>query len=154
MKKMNNTTLIRVAAAALLMTVAACNKKDAAVADTSPAAITPVPEPAAALRVANIELGKGLNADKTLKDKTDGFGVRDTIYVSVKTEGAGSGKLSAKFTFQDGQTVEETSQDIAPTGDSYSEFHIQKGTAWPKGNYKVEVMLNGASAGSKDFEIK
>ena len=154
MKTMNNTTLIRIAAAALLVTAAACSKKDAAVADTSPAAITPAPEPAAALRVSNIELGKGLNADKTLKDNTDDFGVRDTIYVSVKTEGAGSGKLSAKFTFQDGQTVEESSQDIAPTGDTYTEFHIQKGTAWPKGNYKVEVMLNGASAGSKDFEIK
>ena len=154
MKKLNNTTLVRVAAAALLVTVAACSKKDAAVADTSPAAITPAPEPAAALRVSSIETGTGLNADRTLKDNTDDFGVRDTIYVSVKTEGTGSGKLSAKFTFQDGQTVEEASQDIAPTGDAYSEFHIQKGTAWPKGNYKVEVMLNGVSAGSKDFEIK
>ena len=153
MKMMNNTTLIRVAAAALLVTVAACSKKDAAVADTSPAAITPVPEPAA-LRVSNIEVGKGLNADKTLKDNTDDFGVRDTIYVSVKTEGTGSGKLSAKFTFQDGQTVEETSQSISPTGDAYSEFHIQKATAWPKGDYKVEVTLNGVSAGTKDFSIK
>ena len=80
--------------------------------------------------------------------------MRDTVYVSVKTEGAGTGKLSAKFTFQDGQVVEETSQDINTTGDAYSEFHIQKATAWPKGNYKVEVMLDGVSAGTKDFEIK
>ena len=154
MNRMNWATLTRVAVLGLVVTSVACKKKDAAVADTSPAVITPVPEPAAALRVSNIELGKGLNADKTLKDNTDDFGVRDTVYVSVKTEGAGSGKLSAKFTFQDGQTVEETSQDIAPTGDTYTEFHIQKGTAWPKGKYKVEVMLDGASAGSKEFEIK
>jgi hypothetical protein len=107
-----------------------------------------------ALKVSGIETGKGLNADKTVKDDAHDFGVRDTIYVSVKTEGAGSGKLSAKFTFQDGQTVNESSQDIAPTGDANSEFHIQKATAWPKGDYKVEIMLDGVSAGTKDFTIK
>ena len=153
MKNINTTTLIRVAALALLVTSVACKKKDAAVADTSPAATTPIPEPAA-LRVSGIETGKGLNADKTVKDDAHDFGVRDTIYVSVKTEGAGSGTLGAKFTFQDGQTVEETSQSIAPTGDAYSEFHIQKPTAWPKGDYKVEITLNGTSAGTKDFTVK
>lgn len=153
MKNFNTTTLIRVAALALLVTSVACKKKDAPIADTSTIAPAPMPAPAA-LRVSGIETGKGLNADKTVKDDAHDFGVRDTIYVSVKTEGAGSGTLGAKFTFQDGQTVEETSQSITPTGDAYSEFHIQKATAWPKGNYKVEVTLNGASAGTKDFTIK
>ena len=154
MNKMNWATLTRVAVLGLVVTSVSCKKKDAAVVDSS-AISTPAPDPVpAALRVSNIETGKGLNADKTLKDNTDDFGVRDTIYVSVKTEGAGSGKLSAKVTFQDGQTVEEASQDIAPTGDGYHEFHIQKASAWPKGNYKVEVMLDGASAGTKDFSIK
>ena len=153
MTKKNTATLARVAIIAMLVTTAACSRKDAAVTDT--AAVTTVPEPTpAALRVSGIETGKGLNADKTVKDDAHDFGVRDTIYVSVKTEGAGSGTLAAKFTYQDGQTVEETSQQIAPTGDAYSEFHIQKGTAWPKGDYKVEVTLNGASAGTKDFTIK
>jgi hypothetical protein len=153
MKNINTTTLIRVAVLALLVTSVSCKKKEAAVADTSPAAITPIPEPVA-LRVSGIETGKGLNPDKTVKDDAHDFGVRDTIYVSVKTEGAGTGTLGAKFTFQDGQTVEETSQSISPTGDAYSEFHIQKATAWPKGDYKVEVTLNGVSAGTKDFSIK
>jgi hypothetical protein len=80
--------------------------------------------------------------------------VRDTVYVSVKTEGAGTGKLAAKFTFKDGQVVEESSQDIAPTGDAYSEFHIMKATPWPKGDYKVEITLDGVAAGSKDFTVK
>lgn len=153
MQHINSATFVRIAALALLVTSVACKKKEPAVADTSPAAITPLPQPTA-LRVSGIETGKGLNADKTVKDDAHDFGVRDTVYVSVKTEGAGSGKLTAKFTFEDGQTVEETSQDIAPTGDAYTEFHIQKATPWPKGDYKVEVMLDGASAGTKDFTIK
>lgn len=149
---MNIGAAARIAAAALLVTSVACTKKEAPVADTTTMA-APAPAPAA-LRVSGIETGKGLNADKTVKDDAHDFGVRDTVYVSVKTEGAGSGTLSAKFTFQDGQTVEETSQEISPTGDAYSEFHIQKATPWPKGDYKVDVMLNGVSAGTKDFTVK
>ncbi|HEX6575702.1 MAG TPA: hypothetical protein VF042_12105, partial [Gemmatimonadaceae bacterium] len=90
----------------------------------------------------------------TVKDDAHDFGVRDTIYVSVKTEGAGSGKLASRVTFQDGQTVDETSQDISPTADAYHEFHIAKASAWPKGDYKVLITLNGDSVGTKDFTVK
>ena len=140
--------------AVMALSVAGCKKKEApAAADTTAMAPLPAPAPAA-LHVSGVETGKGLNADKTVKDDAHDFGVRDTIYVSVKTEGAGSGKLGAKFTFQDGQTVNETSQDIAPTGDANHEFHLQKATAWPKGDYKVLITLNGDSVGTKDFTIK
>ncbi len=137
-----------------LVATAACSKKadDTAVAvDTSLSTMPPVTNE---LRVGEIEIGKGLDADKSVRDGTDDFGVRDTVYVAVQTNGSGSGALAAKFTFQDGQTVEETSQNITPTADAWHEFHIQKATAWPAGNYKVEVMLNGVSAGTKDFTIK
>lgn len=135
-----------------LIIAAACGKKDAPAADTT--AMMPAPMPAA-LAVASVETGKGLNADKTLANNTDDFGVRDTIYATVHTTGTSAGaKLAAKWTFQDGQTVSESSQDVAPTADANHEFHIQKATAWPKGKYKVEVMLDGASAGSKDFTVK
>ncbi len=137
-----------------LVATAACSKKadDTVVAvDTSMNMMPPMTNE---LRVDEIEIGKGLDADKSVRDGTDDFGVRDTIYVAVQTDGSGSGTLAAKFTFQDGQTVEETSQNISPTAEAWHEFHMQKATAWPAGNYKVEVMLNGMSAGTKDFSIK
>lgn len=141
-------------ALALITSIAACGRKDnAATVDTS-MAMNPPAATVTALRVTEVETGKAVGADKRLTDDTDDFGVRDTIYVAVKTEGAGSGTLAAKWTYQDGQTVEESSQSIATTSDAWHEFHIQKASAWPKGNYKVEIMLDGASAGSKDFEIK
>ena len=143
---------IAVSVAALLAT-GACKKKEAPAVDTT--AIMPAPAPApAALHVSGVETGKGLNTDKTVKDDAHDFGVRDTIYVSVKTEGAGSGTLAAKFLFQDGQTVNTSSQEIAPTGDANHEFHLSKKTAWPKGDYKVVVSLNGDSVGVKDFTVK
>jgi len=136
-----------------LVALGACGKKDEpAVADTT--AMAPPPPPASAMRVTAVETGKGINADKTLRDDDRDFGVRDTVYVSVKTEGTGTGTLAARFTFQDGQTVEESSQNIAPTGDAFHEFHIQKATPWPKGDYRVVIRLNGDSVGTKDFTVK
>ncbi|HEX6576104.1 MAG TPA: hypothetical protein VF042_14140, partial [Gemmatimonadaceae bacterium] len=87
-------------ALAVITLFGACKKNETPAADTT--AISPMPAPApAALRVTGVETGKGINTDKTVKDDAHDFGVRDTIYVSVKTEGAGSGKLTSKVTFQD-----------------------------------------------------
>ena len=141
-----------VAAFALALVATACKKNETPAADTT--SMMPEPAPAAALHVSGVETGKGINADKTVKDDAHDFGVRDTIYISVKTEGAGSGTLGSKVTFQDGQTVDETSQSIAPTADAYHEFHIAKASAWPKGDYKVKITLNGDSVGAKDFTVK
>ena len=153
-------TKTRIATAKVMLAVtlaaltAACGKKDdAAVAVDTTGMVNP-PAAATALRVSEIETGKKLEADKSIGDGTDDFGVRDTIYVAVKTEGSGSGTLAAKWMYQDGQTVEQSSQSVSPTGDAWHEFHIQKATAWPAGKYKVEVTLDGAPAGTKDFEIK
>jgi len=149
---MNTRTLLALGLGVFVF-AGACKKKETPAADTT--AIAPAPEPApVALHVTGVETGKGINDDKTVKDDAHDFGVRDTIYVSVKTEGAGSGKLAAKFTFKDGQTVNESSQDIAPTGDANHEFHLTKKTAWPKGDYKVLITLNGDSVGVKDFTVK
>jgi hypothetical protein len=151
MYRSNNAA--RILPLALILSLFACKKKEEVPVDTG-VAMAPPAAPVAALRVNGIETGKGVNADKTIKDDAHDFGVRDTIYTSVKTEGAGTGKLAAKWTFQDGQTVSESTEDISPTADAYHEFHITKATAWPKGNYKVEILLDGVSAGTKDFTVK
>jgi hypothetical protein len=155
---MPSATVVRAITLVLVIAAVACKKKEeAAYPPAGDTAAVVTPPAAAALQVTTVDVGKGLNPDKTLKEKTDSFGPRDTIYVAVKTEGSSTvgSKLTAKWTFQDGQTVNETSQDIAPNaGEAMHEFHIQKATAWPKGNYKVEVILDGTSAGTKDFSIK
>lgn len=138
----------------LLLSVAACNKKnDAAVNDTTSLGGTPDSQP---LHVSDIQVGKGVGADKRINDQTDDFAIRDTMHVSVVTEGAStSSRLTAKWTFNDKQVVDESSQTISPAGGTtVTEFHITKASAWPKGKYKVEVMLDGASAGTKEFEVK
>jgi len=145
-------------ALALVLVAVACKKKGETYTAATDTGTVAAPEAApVAIHVTEIDVGKGLNADKTIKDKTDDFGVRDTIYVSVKPGGAATGakKIAAKWTYQDGKTVNETSEEIAPTTtEAVHEFHIQKATAWPKGNYKVEILFDGVSAGTKDFSVK
>lgn len=136
--------------------IAACKKKEEAPA----AAVTPPPPPPPpAPTVSSIELGKHIGPNKRVTDTTSTFGVRDTVYLAVLTENTTAGSnLVAKWTFQTGQTVDSTSQAIAAPDAAnpvtVTEFHISKKTAWPAGKYKVEVMLDGASKGVRDFEIK
>ena len=107
------------------------------------------------VRVSHIDMGRSLTADKTINDKTDSFKPNDTIYASIATEGtAATATLKARWTFQDGQAVDESTQTIAPTGDARSEFHISKPDGWPAGKYKLEVFLNGSSVATKDFEVQ
>ncbi len=107
------------------------------------------------VRVSQVTIGRSLNASKAISDATDSFKPNDTIYASVATEGsAATAALKARWTFQDGQVVDESTQTIAPSGPATTEFHISKPDGWPAGKYKVEVFLDGSSAASKDFNVQ
>ena len=106
------------------------------------------------VRVSHIDMGRSLNADKTISDNANSFKANDTIYASVATAGsAPTATLKVRWTYHDGQVVNESTQTIAPTGDARTEFHISKPDGWPTGKYKLEVFLNGSSAATKDFEV-
>ena len=155
-----SSTRTRLLAIALAIGAAACAKKDDAATTDNVAGGTvdsaAVANPATgAFRVSDVEIGKSINEDKTIKDNTDDFGVRDTIYASVKTEGtATNATLMARWTYQDNQVVEEQSQTLNSTGDTITNFRLTKATAWPKGNYKLTILLNGTEVETEDFEIK
>lgn len=107
------------------------------------------------VQVEEIDLGRSLNADKTIKDNTDTFRPTDTIYASVKTDGSGMNTvLKARWTYEDGQPVDETTQTISPNGEARTEFHISKPEGWPKGKYKLEVFVNGQPAATKEFRVE
>jgi len=151
---MRSTSARALAASGLCVLFAAlfaCSSSSRTSTTTTPA---PDTSTAKALRVTDISLGRMLEADKTIADKTSSFKPADTIYVSIKTEGAApAATLKARWTYQDGQVVDESNQSIAPTGDAVSEFHVSKPDGWPAGKYKVEVLLDGASAGTKEFDV-
>ncbi len=124
--------------------------------DMTPATPPPTTLPAAApVTVASVDLGSAVGTDQKVTTPTTTFAPKDTIYAAVSTTGtASNATLSAKWTYQDGQTVNQSSQTIAPTGPATTTFHISKPDGWPTGNYKVEISLNGTMAMSKDFTVQ
>lgn len=102
-----------------------------------------------------LDLGRSLNTDLTIKDNTDTFRPSDVIYVSVETKGPGSATLGARWTDANNQLIDEASRTISATDEAArTEFDISKPDGWPEGKYKVTVFVNGTDAGSKDFEVK
>jgi hypothetical protein len=144
--------LIPVCAGAVV--TAACSKKADTSTDTASTTPGATMTPAQPVSVTGIQLGKAVGADNKVTAETDDFKPNDTIYASVATDGvAQNATLSARWTYQDGQVVDTTSRAIAPTGAAATEFHVSKPSGFPKGKYKVEIMLNGASTQSKDFTV-
>lgn len=137
----------------------ACKKSEAPVPTPTAVAVEPTAAPTAvpapAVTVTDLSLGNSVGADKKVEMPTDTFSPKDTIFASVSTVGsAASSVIAVKWTFGDGQTVKEDSKTIAPTGPAVTEFSIQKPKGWPKGNYKVEVTVDGKPGPSKTFTVK
>ena len=154
--------LIAVAAASVLALVA-CGKKEPAPAPAptpAPTPVAPAPAPApvpAGVTVSSVSLGKAVGADKKVTAASDTFAKGDTIYASVDTTGSGSATLAAKWVYtKDGKTVpvKEDTATISATGPATSEFHISKPDGWPVGTYHVDVTLDGKPAATKSFKVQ
>jgi hypothetical protein len=140
-----------------ILLAAACGRSD----ETKTGATTeaPAPPPVSAapapFRVASIDLGKAVGPDKRVAAPASAFAPTDTIYASVASEGsAASVTLTARWTYEDGQLVNESSETLAPSGPAVTEFHIEKPSGWPAGKYKVEIAANGAPSGTREFEVR
>ncbi len=162
MNKQRKQHLVLIAGLAGALALGACGKKEEPApappaAETAPMPATPAPaapEPAS-VAVSSIDLGTEVGPDQRVTAPTTEFTPKDTIYAAVSTTGtAANAVLDAKWTYQDGQTVNESSQTIAPNGPAVTTFHISKPDGWPAGNYKVEISLDGSSVASKDFSVK
>jgi hypothetical protein len=104
-----------------------------------------------ALDVTGVALGRSIGADKRVVEEVGDFAPTDTIYASVETSGTGSGTLSARWTFEDGQVVDEGSQSIS--GASVTEFHVSNPAGWPAGHYEVVISLDGDEVERSGFDV-
>lgn len=158
-----NKSSIRTLVVALSVSIAlaACGKKEAppapVVAPAPAPAVEPAPPPAApeSVSFAGLTLGNAVDANQNVTAPMASFATTDTIYAAVATKGAApNAAIVAKWTFGDGQLVDESSQSIAPTGGAVTTFHIAKPDGWPVGKYKVDITLDGNPVASQEFEVK
>lgn len=157
---------ILMATFASVFALSACGKKEAPPsAEAPPVAVTPAPAPAAPVAppvaapetaVASLQLGNSLGADGMVAAQSSSFTPKDTIYAVVNTHTSGSmtSKITAKWTFQDGQVVNSTDQNITTNGDAHTSFHISKPSGFPAGKYAVEISVDGKVANTTSFEVK
>lgn len=134
-----------VALVASSLALSACQKRE----EQAPADTPAVPA------VTGVELGNKLQANKRVTQPMDSFSLADTIFVVVMTEGnAPAATITTRWTYEDGQVVDESSQTIVMSGPATTEFHVMKPSGWPAGIYKVEILLNGAVAHTTGFSVK
>jgi hypothetical protein len=143
---------MRIALACVLgLALVACGRSET----TAPPASAPPVSANAPARVSAVELGNAIGADKRVRSPAASFAPSDTIFASIATEGsAPSLVLAARWTYEDGQLVNESRETIAPTGPATTEFHIAKPDGFPAGRYKVEITADGAPAATREFEVR
>jgi hypothetical protein len=132
---------------ALLLGAAACGRRDAANESTEAAV--------AGVEVTEVRLGRSVTPDRRVGAEADRFAPRDTVYASVGTQGSANNvALTARWTYQDGQVVDESRETISPTGPANTVFQVANPGGWPTGNYQVEILINGRSAQMREFSVR
>jgi hypothetical protein len=106
----------------------------------------------APLSLANIQLGRSLNPDRSIASITTLFKPSETVYVAVQTREAGKGTVGVKWMFGT-QVIDEPVKTVSYDGPASTEFHMQNSGGFPPGDYSVEVFLDGQSVGKRVFKV-
>ena len=105
------------------------------------------------LEVSTLQVGRSLNSDNTVAVHTTRFKPNETVYASVLTDHTGSSKLTARWSYS-GRVISETEKQVSYKGHGATEFHFQSAGGFPPGDYKVEILVDGKSAISRDFRVE
>ena len=109
--------------------------------------------PGEPLQVESLQLGRTLNSDNTVNAHTTRFKPDDTVYVSLLSVQPRSGTVTVRWILN-GQTVSEATRDVSYTREAATEFHLQNSGGFPPGSYRVDVLVNGQPAGSRQFTVE
>lgn len=109
--------------------------------------------PSEPLRVSTLQLGRSLNPDNSVSAHTTRFKPDDTVYVSILSDEPGYGTITIRWLLH-GQLVSEATREISYTRAAATEFHLQNSGGFPPGSYRVDVLINGEPAGSREFRVE
>jgi hypothetical protein len=109
----------------------------------------------AGARIERITVAKAVNADHSPGEAATAFGTKDTVYVSMWTASAPVGtEITARWFGPDGKQLGTDDKVVTDkAGDGYTSFHAANTKGWTPGTYRVDILLNGAPAGSTTFTI-
>jgi hypothetical protein len=145
-RKRGASALLSILLAGALVAMA-CDREEPAEDNDTDIAV----EEAPSLDVSDVALGRSIGADNRVVEEIGDFSPRDTIYATVETEGTGSGTLAARWTFEDGQVIDEGSRPVS--GAQVTEFHVSHPDGWPAGHYEVIISLDGEEVERSGFDV-
>jgi hypothetical protein len=105
------------------------------------------------LHVATLQLGNRLNGDSTVATHTTRFKPDDKIYAAALTDNTGSSRIGARWTYN-GQMVSEEERRVSYKGAGATAFEFKSASAFPVGDYKVEIFVDGQPVASRDFRVE
>jgi hypothetical protein len=108
--------------------------------------------PGGPIRIASVQLGRALNSDNSVGAHTTQFKPSDTFYVAVLTEEPGAGTLTVQWRLND-QIVSEATKEVSYMRPAATEFHLQNSGGFPVGQYRVDVLVDGTLAESREFRV-
>jgi hypothetical protein len=104
------------------------------------------------LQLANIQVGRSLNQDRSISSITTLFKPNETVYVSVQTTAAGKGTISVKWKYGS-HVIDEPAKQVNYDGPASTEFHMQNSGGFPPGDYSVDVFIDGTQVGTRAFKV-
>lgn len=109
--------------------------------------------PSGPLKATSVQLGRTINSDDSVGTHTTRFKRDETIYAAVLTEGPGAGAITARWKFG-ARTMSEETKQVSYRESGATEFHISAAGGLPPGEYRVEIEVDGAAAGARDFRVE
>jgi hypothetical protein len=149
------TNLFRAAGlAAALVAFTACTGEQRDTVDS--AAGTALDATRATFSVIDIDMGRHIDTEKKISDKTDTFAASDTIYASVHTSGTlkDGANVVGRWTFADGSVVDEKPAGAAATTLDRMAFFITKPGGLTKGKYTFRILVDGNEVRSKEVTVQ
>lgn len=102
--------------------------------------------------VSTIQVGRALNQDGSIASLTSTFKPNETIYVSALNPERGNGTIGVKW-YYGTQLLSEREKRVDFKGAGATEFNLQSAAGFPVGDYSVEVFVDGASVGKRNFNV-
>jgi hypothetical protein len=162
---LNRTPYLVATALVAALAIAGC-KKDAPAPEATAPAPPPAMEPSAPMTpmeatvsISAVDLGTAVGPDMRVTTPATTFSPGDIIIAAVSTNTSDpaatvTGTLGAKWSFEDGQVVNEETKDVSFTDAGVTNFQISKPDGWPTGSYTLDVTLDGKVVESRKFDVR
>jgi len=105
------------------------------------------------LHVGTLQLGSKLNGDNTIATHTTRFKPDDHVYAAVLTDNTGSSAIHVQWSYN-GQKVSEEERTVSYKGAGATAFEFKSASEFPIGDYKVDVLVDGRAAASREFRVE